>query len=1004
VVKSRLSFGLLGATSVVGEEGEIEVHGTVRRRLLTRLLVSANRPVPVDRLKDDLWEGEPPESAASTLKSHVSLLRKSLGADRVSHRAGAYILTVEEDELDILVFERRSAAGREALRAGDRRAAADELSAALDLWRGPALSEVADTTWGQPEAVRLEEERAATLECWLQARLELGDSHELIAPAEAAVAEHPLREGLWAKLITALYLSGRQADALRAYQRLREILGEELGINPSRELVVLEGAILRQDVEVLTTDPVQRVRAMLGTPATAPAGQDSQSQGAKPTPSNLPRELTSFIPRPAELTEVARLIDGPGLVTLTGTGGTGKTRLALRAAAEAQRHHDAVWLCELAPIEEPADVVRQLASTIGCTDRAGTELSKTVAQRVSEGSNLVVLDNCEHLIDACADLTAKLLGEAPSLTVLATSRSPLGVPGEVIHRVPSMSVPSQGSDTGDLMDFESVRLFAERAATQGSFSVESNRTAVASICVRLDGIPLALELAAARLRTMSAGDIERRLDDRFKLLTSGARSAPHRQQTLESLIDWSYDLLDAQERDVLGRLAVFAGGFDLSAAEAVAASEDVERLAVLDTVASLVDKSLLQVDTSGMTARYRMLETVRAYAHTKLPQQAADRSRAAHAGHFLHLVEIAAPHFFGPDQLAWRARLEEDNDNLRLAFTSLITAPDGAEQALRFGAAVSRFWNSRGDYGDEVDLLASALARQGADSQGLARGGALAAAGYLMFRRGDTSSALAYLDEALAIASALGSSSLRADSLRTMAWVADRRGEQATAVQLAGEAVAAAAQSGEPHLLARAYDVRAAATQRTDPAAARRDYAEALGYCRAAGDGLGQASALNNLGVLDLEQHDNEGARRRFAEALALAEGVRDAALVPFLEYGAGLAACLDNDFAAAEPAFAGALQAARRTGQRTLVAYAMLGAAAVRASTGREREGALLLGASSALFEELGEQPEAIETTLLETTTASLRNSLGGGLEQALEDGKYMTLTAAVQLIAASL
>ncbi|HEV8064298.1 MAG TPA: BTAD domain-containing putative transcriptional regulator, partial [Acidimicrobiales bacterium] len=952
----------------------------------------------------DLWDGEPPEGAASTLKSHVSLLRKTLGPDRLVHKDGGYVLVVARGELDVGEFERRAAAGRDALRNGDRKAAADELGEALALWRGPALADVADTSWGRPEAVRLEEEKAATLESWLQARLELGDSHELIAPAESAVAEHPLREGLWAKLITALYLSGRQADALRAYQRLRDILGEELGINPSRQLVTLEGAILRQDLPLAASEPVERVKVLLG--AGSGSGLDEASPGGRPPAGtgNLPRELTSFIPRPSELAEVSRLIDAPGLVTLTGTGGTGKTRLALRAAADAQRHCDAVWLCDLAPIEEPADVVRQLASTVGCSDRAGVELTRTVTQRLREGSNLVVLDNCEHLIDACAQLTAKLLGEAPALTVLATSRSPLGVPGEVVHRVPSMSVPAEESDGGDLMDFESVRLFAERAATQGSFSIEGNKRAVASICLRLDGIPLALELAAARLRTMSAGDIEQRLDDRFKLLTSGARTGPRRQQTLQFLIDWSYDLLDTPERLVFGRLAVFAGGFDLSAAESVAQSQEVERLAVLDTVASLVDKSLLQVDTSGMTARYRMLETVRAYAHTKLTESESEKARAAHAAHYLHLAEVAAPHFFGPDQLAWRARLEEDNDNLRLAFTTLIAAEDAAEESLRFGAAVSRFWNTRGDYGDEVDLLGSALERAGAKAPTPARAGALAAAGYLMFRRGQTARASAYLDEALEIARSLGSAWLQADALRTMAWVADRRGDQEAAVRLAAEAVTAATLSGELHLLARAYDVRAAANQGTDPVAARRDYAEALAYCRRAGDGLGQASALNNLGVLDLEQGDHEGARARFSEALGLAEGVRDAALIPFLEYGAGLSACLDGDFAAAEPAFVNALQAARRTGQRSLVAYALLGAASVQSCTGRERAGARLLGAALALFEELGEKPEAVETTLLDSTTASLRQGLGEAFEDVTAEGRYMPLTEIVQLAAVGL
>jgi predicted ATPase/DNA-binding SARP family transcriptional activator len=972
-----LSFGLLGPTTVTGDAGEIEIHGIVRRRLLARLLVTANRPVPVERLREDLWEGDLPQSAASTLKSHVSLLRRVLGPDRLVHRDGAYLLRVEPDELDVFLFEREALAGRELLRNGDPKGAADALGRGLARWRGPALAEVAHASWAQPEAVRLEELRAACLEGWLEARLAVGETHELIADAEAAITEHPLREGLWAKLITALYRSGRQADALRTYQRLREILGDELGIAPSRELVVLEGAILRQDLE----------------PAPIDASQQSARVGLGRRTNNLPPELTSFVPRPAVQAEVAALLEASRLVTLTGAGGTGKTRLALRVAADAADGYDGVWLCELAPLEDPADVPRELAAAIGCREQPDVELSRTIADRLAEGTNLLILDNCEHLIDAAAAVTAPLLEAAPSLRVLATSRSPLRVVGEVVHRVPSMSVPGPEATSTALEDYEAVRLFVERAKSQrGDFAIApANAVAVASVCVRLDGIPLALELAAARMRTMSVVDIERHLDDRFRLLTGGARTAPARQQRLESLIDWSHDLLNEQERAVLRRLTVFAGGFDLVAAEAVAACSLVDRRDVLDVVASLVDKSLLQVDTSGITARYRMLETVRAYATLKMDEEERQSARSAHAHHFLRVVEVAAPHFSGADQLEWRTRLEYDHDNLRSAFATLIAPAEHAALALRFGVAVSRFWNSRGYYGDEVDLLQAALGRTDATPETAVRAAALNAAGYLMFRRGESSLAQRFLDEALRIGRHLGSPALVADSLRTAAWVADRRGDRRAAAALASEAVEAAEASGEAHLLARAYDVRAAASQNEDPEAARADYAEALRYCRASGDGLGQASALNNLAVLDLEQGDNLAARQRFSEALAIAGDVRDAALVPFLEYGVGLAACLAGDHRTAEPAFVSALLAARRTGQRSLVAYGLLGMCAVLTAGGRAAEAAVLLGASSALFEELGEQPERIETGLRERVVASLRGELGAGLDEVIEDGRRL-------------
>jgi predicted ATPase/DNA-binding SARP family transcriptional activator len=976
---ARLWFGLLGPTVVVGDSGEIPIHGAVRRRLLVRLLIAANRPVPVERLKEDLWEGDLPASAASTLKSHVSLLRRSLGSDRLSARDGAYVLEVGPDELDVTLFERDAARGLELLRAGHARNACETLRQGLDRWRGRALVEVSDTEWGGPESVRLEELRAAVLEGWLDARLALGESSEVVAEAEAAIAEHSLREGLWAKLISALYLSGRQADALRAYQRLRDLLAEELGIDPSPELATLEMAILRQDLGAIQPGdrPLRAVRAERTT--------------------NLPAELTSFVPRDKELGALSGLLQRPGLVTLIGAGGTGKTRLALRAAKDAEGFFDSVWFCDLAPLDDPAHVLRELASTVGCVDQPGADLAATVAQRLAEGPNLVILDNCEHVLDTAAALALRLVRAAPELRLIATSRSPLGVEGEQIYRVPSMSVPVEAVGAAELLGFEAIRLFVERAQSQqATFSLdESNSRAVTAVCTRLDGIPLALELAAARLRTMTVADIETRLGNRFQLLTTGSRGAPDRQKTLRALIDWSYDLMDERERSTLSRLSVFAGGFDLAAADAVAACE--EPPPVLDVVSSLVDKSLLQADTSGVTARYRMLETVREYAAGKLSAEDERDARAAHARHFLQRAEAAAHHFSGFAQAAWRLQLEPDDDNLRAAFGTLLAASD-AQEALRFGGAVSKFWNSRGLYGDEMDLLEAALEHPGASAPTPARGAVLTAAGYLLFRRGETARAQLRLAEALSIGRALDSASLRADSLRTMAWVADRRGDHDTAMTLADDAVTEALASGESHLIARAYDVRAAAFQHRDPDRARADYAEALRYCEAAGDGLGRASTMNNLAILELEQGDYQAARASFNEALAISD-VRDVALLPFLEYGVGLTAALDEDYAASEAAFAGALNGARRTGQRSLVAYALLGIAVARTFTGREADAAALFGASSGLFDELGEQPEPIEAALRERALDCLRDKVGDDLDRSVRSGRSLATAEAVRL-----
>ena len=758
-----MHFGLLGPTAVLDDAGEVAIHGGLRRRLLARLLVAANRPVPVDRLKEDLWDGDPPASAASTLKSHVSLLRKALGADRLSYHDGAYVLRVDPGELDITAFELDASTGRRLLQTGDSRRAADALQRALGRWRGPALAEVAGTAWGEPEAVRLEELRAATVENWLAARLALGQHQDVVAEAETAVAEHPLREGLWAKLITALYGCGRQADALQAYQRLRKLLAEELGISPSPELVALEAAVLRQE---------------LPAPPTETAADHDRMR--RPT-SNLPPELTSFVSRPTQQADIAHRLVGPGLLTLIGAGGTGKTRLALRAARDAEGRFDAVWLCELAPVQEPARVTGELASTIGCQAPPGADLFAAVSQRLADGVQLVILDNCEHLLDGAAELAARLRRAAPNLHLLATSRSPLGVDGEVIYRVPSLSVPSETDDPGQLGSFEAVRLFVDRAvAQQTGFALDQRSgPAVARICARLDGIPLALELAAARLRAMSVEDVADRLQDRFRLLTGGARTAPPRQRTLAALIDWSYDLMDGPERGAFSRLALLPAGFDMETAEAIVDADGPG--AVVDMVISLVDKSLLQLDASARVTRYRMLETVRQYAGDKLGADEERQVRAAAAEHFLERVETAAREFSESDRVKWRSRLEPDDENLRAAFATLLAGAD-PEAALRFGAAVSKFWNSRGLYGDEMGLLEAALDRPDASDATPARCEALAAAGYLHFRRGENAKAQSRLDEALTIATERDWPARQADVLRTMAWLADRRGEHDSAV------------------------------------------------------------------------------------------------------------------------------------------------------------------------------------------------------------------------------
>lgn len=998
----RLTFGLLGPTVVTNENGPLALRGVLRRRLLTRLLITANQPVPLEILREDLWEGHAPPSAGTTLKSHVSLLRRTLGSDRLSYRDRAYVVVVGPDELDVRLFEQEAAEGRAALRDGELRRAVDLLGRGLDRWRGPVLADAAGAVWAAPDAVRLEELRAATLEARLEARIGLGEHAEVVGEAETAVSEHPLRESLWAKLILALYRSGRQADALRTYHRVREMLRDELGIDPGPELVRLEGAILCQDPALMVLPGRVDVGVFRsGPPRISTARTPCQRH-------NLPPEFTSFIGRGQQLAQIMALLSAGRLMTLTGVGGIGKTRLALRAAqAVLAGPSDGVWLAELALVADPAQVMRELARAIGVHEEAGADLGDAVTCRLSDGEQLLVLDNCEHVREAAAALVQRLLRAGHGLRILVTSRERLRVVGEAVYQVPPMALPvlSSADHPDQPLESEAIQLFVERVRSQqADFKLRvGDSQAVTSLCRRLDGIPLALELAAARMRSMTLADIESRLGDRFRMLTCGDEGVQPRQRTLRALIDWSYDLLSDNERTVLCRLSVFAGGCYLGDAETVVGRDGLDRWDVMDLLGSLVDKSLVQVDTTGEAARYRLLETVREYAAERLCF-AGDQERSVRAAHallFLELAEAAAPQFARAGQVSSRARLAADHDNLLAAYDHFLAAPNGSAYALRLATALGWFLSSSGSYSEGVELIEAALDRPAVAASTALRCSALTMDGHLLCRSGDLTGAEAVLDEAEGIARQLGEPALIADALRHLAWVADRQGDKDRAISMATEAVELATQVSETHLLARAYDVRAAARQEQDPDMARSDYKRALSYCESSADHEGHASTLNNLAVLELEQGRYDAARSHFARGLQVARQTHSVGILPYLEYGRGMADVLDGDALAAEAAFVNVLGLARHTGQRSLIAYAALGIAVTSAGpgTGRQLRAAVLHGAADALFEELRETPEPIEARLRERALGILRTRLGDQFEKQYAVGWHLQASEAIEL-----
>ncbi|WP_405448367.1 winged helix-turn-helix domain-containing protein [Streptomyces achromogenes] len=701
-----MRFGVLGPLTVWDDEGvAVRVPEAKVRALLADLLAHDGGPVSADRLIDDLWGDRPPGRPAGALQAKVSQLRRVLGRDRIQLQPAGYRLRLDgTDEVDAVRFRDLVDRAR-AVEAPDERAAL--LTEALGLWRGPAYADFADQEFARAAAQRLTDQRLSVLEEQAEARLAAGEHVLLAGELADLVARHPLRERLRALQIRALYAAGRQSEALAAYEDLRARLVADLGVEPSPELAALHQAVLRQD-PALTVAP----RAAEAAPREprAPAAPAKTAAPPAPAPSNLPASLTPLIGRRDALDRVTGLLGAARLVTLTGPGGVGKTRLAVAAAdallTDAPELPDGAWFVEFSGVRggAAADLAQVVAASLGISDHAPSAVPVSgtgtrspahhLAAVLRDRRTLLVLDNCEHVVDAAAELTTLLLRTAPGLRVLATSQEPLGLPGEEVFLVEPLPTD------------DAVRLFAQRAAAAApGFSLapdacdDSERAAVTEICRRLDGIPLALELAATRVRALGVRELAARLGDRFQLLTSGRRGAPERQQTLRAVIDWSWELLSAPERIVLRRLAAFSDGCDLQAAEAVCAGDGVACAEVPDLVTRLVDRSLVVVVAGPTGPRYRLLESVAAYATERLHEMedlAAVRDR--HLRHYLALAERAEPELRGPGQRSWLARLDAESGNLRSALDEAVrrAAAGDPEQAARLATALAWWWLLRG--------------------------------------------------------------------------------------------------------------------------------------------------------------------------------------------------------------------------------------------------------------------------------------------------------------------
>jgi len=908
-----VEFGVLGPLEVLDAQGRrLALGGPKQRALLAVLLLHAGQVVAVERLVDELWGEDPPDTAAHVLQVYVANLRKVLDPHRPRRAAGGvlrtqapgYLAEPGPEALDLARFERLAAEGRAALAASDAEKAASLLRSALALWRGPALADVVLEASGQGEVARLEERRLAALEERIEADLALGRQAELVGELQALVAAQPLRERMRGQLMLALYRAGRQAEALAAYQQTREVLADELGIDPSRQLQELQRAVLVQDPAlnwVAPPGPEGSAQVVIaGLPAKLPPPKTRETR-----PTNLPAQPTPLLGRERELKAITGLLgrDRTRLVTLTGPGGTGKTRLALRAAEEAlDEFPDGVFFVSLAAISDPNLVVATVAQTLGVREGAGRTIDESLQHHLKDKQLLLLLDNFEQVVEAAAEVS-RLVAACPLLKVLATSREPLHLPGEQQYPVPPLPIPDRPSlqrpDPLLLSQYVAVALFTERAqAVNPDFQLTNeNAHAVGEVCVRLDGLPLAIELAAARSKLLPPHAILGRLGQRLKLLTGTTRGVPERQQTLRNTIDWSYELLPEGERALFARLAVFVGGCSLEAAEAVCDPCGELGVEVLDGIASLVDKSLIrQQERAEGEPRFVMLETVREYALERLEADpSAPEVRRRHSDYFGQLAEQARGGLEGPHQQAWLERLEEDHANLRAVLARLLDQRQ-AEHAMRVVSGIWAFWLFRGHLREGQRWSEEVLA-QADPSRSVLRGDLLAILGEFYRYQGDFERSIRVKEEALPI--------LRHTDPRLAAAVlhdlgeiaAQAQGQYARALELHEESMALRRQLGDQGGIAHALTGLADLAVRTgDLAQAAALYQQVLQIARELQDDTFASFAMVNLAHIARLDANGGRAAAILRDGLALAGKRRDPyVLVDGLEEAAAVAAGRDE-------------------------------------------------------------------------------------------------------------
>ena len=904
--------------------------GGARARLTFAVLV-LERPRPVDRhqLAEVLWPDALPASWEAGLRVVMSRVRAFLAdaglpaAEVLTNSNGCYRLSLPDD---VVVDVEAAAAAVELAEASGAAGAHERALAAAGEARAitarPFIAG-AEGQWLDTVRRRLGGLRVRALDAMVRSTIQLGEAALAIDAAQELLGLDPFRDASHVLVMEAHRAAGNRAEALRAYGWCRHILAEELGVDPSLETEALYRSLLREEHG---SEPARDV---------VWATSDSDRP-----PNNLPAQLSTFVGRERELREVRKLLEGDRLVTLTGPGGSGKTRLALEVAGRSlATHADGSWFIDLAPLTDESLVPRTFAAAIGVVEQPPRSLVDTLVDHLRQRETILVVDNCEHVLGASAALVDALLRACPLLWVLSTSREPLGVPGEVLWRVPSLSTPEAGACTSieALLEYEAPRLFVDRSRALVAHQdfTDADAPALAQICVRLDGIPLALELAAACTTALSVEQIAVRLDDRFRLLTQGSRTAQARHQTLQGAVAWSHDLLTARQQALLRRLSVLSGGFTLEAAEVIGAvsgpdGEDVDRAEVLDLLIGLVNKSLVVSQTSGQRARYGFLETVRHFARDRLVESGEDAVvRDAHLAWCVALVAQAEPELSGPDQKAWFERLDAEIDNLRAAL-DWAARRDDADAGLRIAGALTLYWHVRGYYPEGRRWAEAALAI-GPDAPPLLRAKALWGLGFMAFYLGDMAATVPAIEECLALARAEGAAEEIGRALSMMGELASLQDPDA-AHRILEESATLARQAGDSWCLSYSLASRAwTELYKGTPPVGRPFIEEAMEVARRANDTrnlLRGSLCLSWAGLLEGDYSTGGDAERALDLGFTLARQLGDIGWTGLMLNGQGELAWRRGDYDLAGRLLDESAEIGRRLGSPYALAppYGLLG------------------------------------------------------------------------------